>query len=254
MSMAAIGAAVVVGGATYMATRSQKAPSYAGDVNVGATAAESIRTNIANAPEAEMLTRRTNAFNQRENMRLLEQAMPGYGKWAETMSSNAIAQSQGKISAEQSAALTRFAAERGIKTGVRGVANDYSLLRDFGVNQMQAQQQSMGIVGSLMSMAKVNPMSSSSMYVAPAQALAVASENRSAQQGFMNSMNAYENQQRAAGWNALAAGAGAYMGMSGGAPKAASATGSYTGPMSATPTTSYQAPGQGLTNYVNTYK
>lgn len=223
-------AAALVAGGTYMAAKSQKAPKQAAGVDVGAATGDAIRGNIENAPEAEYLARRTNNFNQSQNLSLLEKAIPGYSDWSKQMAGNASAYASGKISDEQAGNLTRLAAERGISTGVRGQANDFSLLRDFGIDQYQANGQSASIMTMLAGLNKVNPMSPLSQYATPGMAMGAAQQNQANDQAYLNAQNAYQNQQAAAPWTALAAGAGAYMGAAGGgAGAAAGAASSFKG-------------------------
>lgn len=206
-----LAAAAVIAAGTYMAARSQKKPQQAPGVDIGQTLGDTISSNIANAPEAEYLARRTNEFNQNQNLALLEKAIPGYGAWAKKQAATADSYASGKISDETANNLTRLAAERGISTGARGQANDYSLLRDFGVQQQQQQQYSSNIMQTLAGLAKVSPMSPLAMYATPSQGLQAATYNQGQDQSYLNAMNSYNNTQAAAPWNALAAGAGAYM-------------------------------------------
>lgn len=223
MSWIAVGAAVVVGGSTYMAkSKGAKAPGQAAPIDVGATSAEAIRANSANSPEIEALLRRANAFTQDQNLSLLNRAIPGYDQIAQNLSRQAQQASANPYALPQEFEdnLARIAAERGINTGVRGQAGDFSLLRDFGVNSLQYGQQqlasSQSILGTLAGLAKVNPLSPLSMYITPQNALQVASENRSAEQAYLNAKQAAANQKAAAPWAALASAGGTFAGMYGG--------------------------------------
>jgi len=191
---------------TYMTARNQKAPGQAPEVSLQESQRRALDANAANAPLTEMLTRRTNEFNQKQQLDLLEMAVPGYSKWASQMTSNADSYSRGEMSDEMQNNLGRLAAERGIKTGVRGQANDYSLLRDFGMNQYQANAQSQSIMGQLASLSRINPMSPLSMMVTPSQSLTVDESNRSAKQEWMNAEQASQNIRKNAFWYGLSAG------------------------------------------------
>lgn len=230
MSWIAVGAAVVVGGSTYMSQKAgSKAPGQAAPIDIGGASAEAIRANAVNSPEIEALLRRSNEFTQNQNLSLLNQAIPGYSEIAKNLSGRALEASADPYALPKDFTdnLTRLAAERGINTGVRGQAGDFSLLRDFGVNSLQYGQQQLGmsqsILGTLASLGKVNPLSPLSMYVTPANALSAASENRSAEQASLNAQQAAANRSAAAPWNALAAGAGVFAGAYGGAGAGGSA-------------------------------
>ena len=203
----------------YFTAKNQKAPAYAGDVDVSKAQNDALRANIQNMPEMENVLSRGNQFNQQQNLSLLESAIPGYSKWASQMGANANAYANGTISNEQAGNLSRLAAERGINVGSRGQANNFSLLRDLGIDQYQAGNASMGIMGTLASMAKVNPMSPMSMMVTPQQGLSVAESNRSAKQAWLNADQASKNVSSNAFWAGLAAGDATFqqaMGMGGG--------------------------------------
>lgn len=205
--------------AGFMTAKNQSAPPQAAPVSVSQAQADALQANSENATEAEYLARRTNRFNQKEQLSLLEQAMPGFTAWMARQTEAADAYSQGKISDEQASNLTRLAAERGISVGARGQANDFSLLRDFGINQYQAQGQSMGMMSMLANLTKVSPMSPLSMYVTPGQAIGVAESNRSAKQAWLNADTAARNVRKNAFWSGLAAGDATFqqsMGMGGG--------------------------------------
>lgn len=191
---------------TYKTSKNQKAPDQAPEVTLAGSQQRALDANNANAPLIEMLTSRTNKFNQQQKLDLLEMAIPGYSDWSKQMGKNASAYGEGKISDEQAGNLTRLAAERGIRTGARGQTNDYSLLRDFGVSEMQGQQASAGIMGQLAQMTYVNPMSPLSQMVTTQQSLGVDESNRSAKQAWMNAEAASKNIRDNAFWYGLAAG------------------------------------------------
>jgi hypothetical protein len=100
--------------------------------------------------------------------------------------------------------LTRIAAERGISTGVRGQAGDFSLLRDFGVNMLdygdRRVSQAHSLLSTVASLApRVNPMSPLSFYVTPQQQMAVTTDNNRTKQGIDQG---HENAKTAAAnWN-----------------------------------------------------
>lgn len=240
MSWIALGSAVVVGVGTYAAGASQKAPGKAAAIDPTQVQADTIRGNVQNTPEIEALLRRANSFTQGQNLSLLNQAIPGYSQIAQNLSNQAQQASANPyaLPKEFSDTLARQAAERGISTGVRGQAQDFSLLRDFGVNSLQYGQQqlasSQNILTTLAGLAKVNPLSPLSMYIQPGQALQVASENRSAEQAYLNAQQAAANKRAAAPWEGLSAAAGVFGGMYGGG---------FGGSNPPTPTPGQPAPG-----------
>jgi hypothetical protein len=236
LSWVAVGAAVVVGGSSYMASKKgSKAPGQAAAVDPTAVQAQTIQGNSANTPEIEALLRRANSFTQDQNLSLLNQAIPGYGQIAQNLSNQAQQASANPYGLPQefSDNLARQAAERGINTGVRGQANDFSLLRDFGVNSLQYGQQqiasSQNILQTLAGLAKVNPLSPLSMYVQPGQAIQGAYQQQGADQAALNANQAAANKQAAAPWNALAAGAGVFGGIYGAGAGAGAGGGASTG-------------------------
>src|SRR4029079_7548334 len=122
----------------------------------------------------EELLAKANAFQQNQALTLTNQAMPGYDQLTKTLSNHAqdLADHPYDVPKEVQDNLERIAAERGISAGTRGQFNDFSLLRDFGVNELQYGQSSLSqasqITNLLSSIApKVNPMSPLSFYVTP---------------------------------------------------------------------------------------
>lgn len=200
---------------TYFTARNQKAPPKAADVSLEQAGADSARANLNNWPMIQSLLTRANAFNQQQNNALLNQAVPGYDKWAGQMGENAQAYAAGRLSDEQASNLTRLAAERGFSTGRSGQSGRFSLLRDLGINQYQSGQMSQSIMQGLIGMSKVNPMSPMAFMVTPQDALGVAESNRSAQQAWLNAEQASKNVRSNAFWAGLAAGDATFQQMSG---------------------------------------
>jgi hypothetical protein len=196
-SWVAIGAAAVtaVGGIISSKQAKKGAGQTASPINIGDTAQQSIAANTQNEPEIEALLRQSNAFTQNQNLSLLNKAIPGYSSIAGNLSKQAQEASADPYALPKDFTdnLTRLAAERGINTGVRGQANDFSLLRDFGVNSLQYGnqriQQSQGILQTLAGLAKVNPLSPLSFYATPQQSLAAATGNQSLAQSGINAQN-----------------------------------------------------------------
>jgi len=108
--------------------------------------------------------------------------------------------------------LARPAAERGVSAGARGTFNEFSLLRDLGVNSLQYGQsrinQAGGLAGIISSIApKANVMSPLSFYNTPAQYVANQQMNnandQAVKQGVINANLAATNYQNAGIANAI---------------------------------------------------
>lgn len=231
LPLLAIGTALASGLGSALGARSQKAPAQAAPINIGQVAGDSVRANVANLPDIEALIRKANEFSQGQNIALLEQAIPGYKEIAANLTNIAKKGSANpyELPEEFTQNLTRLAAERGIGTGVRGQANEFSLLRDFGINSLEYGQnqisQSQSILQNLASLGKVNPLSPLNFFVDPNAAISAAQSNRSADQAYLNASQQASNARSAAGWNALGTAAGVFGGMYGGGGTSGAGTG-----------------------------
>lgn len=195
-----------------------KAPKAAPPVDLVAEQKKAIAGNIANADDIEALIARANSFSQDQNLDLMEKAMPGYSKLASrfTNQANELLTDPYALPADVEKNIERLAAERGISAGTRGQFNDFSLLRDFGINSLQYGQSRIGQAQSITQMLaglapKVNPLSPMSFYVTPAQQAQVAAGNQGAQQAQMNAEASAGNFNRQNTWGAIAQGLG-YLG------------------------------------------
>ncbi len=227
MSWVAIaGAAVtVVGGVVQGQQAKKNAGKVAQYVNpsINDTQKEAVDANFANEGGIEALIGRGNKFNADQAVSLQETVMPGYTDLAKSLSSRAktLADNPYSVPKEVEDNLSRIAAERGISAGTRGQFNDFSLLRDLGVNQLQYGAQAIGqaqsLTATLAAIApKVNPMSPLSFYVTPSQAMSNATgnnqQNQAIAQGAINAQNAASANANADLWGSLAKIAGAYAG------------------------------------------
>lgn len=209
MSWVAVGSAAVtvIGGAI----SSNQAKKKAGNVvqmtpvDLQQEQRDAIAGNIENQGSIEQLLQRSNTFQQGQASSLAEQAMPGLGALSQSLTKRAqtMADNPFDVPVEVTKNLERLAAERGISAGTRGQFNDFSLLRDFGVNSLQYGQANIqgaqSITSLLSSIApKVNPMSPLSFYVTPQQNAATTTENntnnQAIAQGRINAQNAAANQ------------------------------------------------------------
>lgn len=211
------GAAIsVVGGAI----SSNQAKKRAGNVvavdpvNLQDEQMAAIKGNAAAAGSIEDLLARANSFTQGQALSLTEQAMPGYGQLTSSLTNRAqqMADNPYDVPKEVEDNLARIAAERGISAGTRGQFNDFSLIRDFGLNSLDYGQRNIqgaqSITNLLSSIApKVNPMSPLAFYVTPgSQAANAQMNNQNAQavaQGGINAKNAAANAGSADLWSSL---------------------------------------------------
>lgn len=217
MSYGAIAGAVigVVGGAVNANNNKPGAPVYQAPLDIGQTSRTAIDTNLANASSIEALTSRTNQFNQDQALTLFNQAFPGYSNLSSSLTKQAqsAADNPYEVPKEVEDNLARIAAERGVSTGGRGQFNDFSLLRDLGVNQLNYGSQRLSQATSITSMLagiapKVNPMSPASFYVSPNNAADIANGNATNAQATAQSYNnasAQTNAQNSTNmWNSFA--------------------------------------------------
>jgi hypothetical protein len=199
-----------------------KAPQLAPPIDLNAEAKKAIAGNIGNEDDIEALLSRANSFTQTQASDLMEQALPGYGKLSKQLTNTAgdLLTDPYALPDDVAKNLTRLAAERGITAGTRGEFNDFSLLRDFGINSLQYGQsrinQAQSITQLLGNLApRVNPLSPMAMYVTPQQTAQVAAGNQSAQQANNNAQAAASNFNNANSWENILAGVGALGGVFG---------------------------------------
>lgn len=235
--------AVGVGTAAAGILGKQKAPKAAElkMVDPQAEQRKALQGNLASQDDIEQLLTRSNAFTQDQANSLMERAMPGYAKIAQKFMSQAdgMLSDPYSVPKEVTDNLTRLAAERGINTGVRGQAGDFSLARDFGINSLQYGQarlsQAQSILQTIAGLApRVNPMSPMAFYITPAQQMTATVQNNTGQfnaQQAQNNANAAASNANASMWgNLVANAAGAMGGMaskSGSTAKPAPVAGDY---------------------------
>jgi hypothetical protein len=222
---ALIGAAISAAGSMYSANKAKKSVKQATPLDVPGSQREAIQSNEDNRHDIEALIKSSNSFTQKQNLSLLEQAVPGYGSMAKALSNRAAESIANpyKLPDDFTQNLNRLAAERGINVGARGQAGDFSLLRDFGVNSLQYGQQQIGQAQSIISMlaglGKVNPLSPLAFYVTPQQSLAAQAQQQGADQAAMNAQAQANNYANSQMWNSFAqlgAAAGSYYSNRGG--------------------------------------
>jgi len=223
-------AAVIAAGATaYGASQQSKAAKDAAKASAANRVApvdlqeeqtKAIEGNLANQAKIESLVSSTNAFNQSQATSMMEQAIPGFtalqGKLMAT--TNDLLTNPYDLPKDVQTNLERLAAERGVSAGTRGTFNEFSLLRDLGVNSLQYGQsrinQAGGLAGIISSIApKANVMSPLSFYNTPQQYAAnqqlTNANNQAVAQGAINANLAATNYQNAGIANAITGLAGA---------------------------------------------
>jgi hypothetical protein len=201
-----------------------KAPAQAAPIDLNAEAKKSLAGNLANESDIEKLLAQANDFTQDQNISLMEKAMPGYSKLASRFTgvANELLTNPYELPTDVAKNLERLAAERGISTGVRGQAGEFSLLRDFGVNSLSYGQSRIGQAQSITQMLaslapKVNPLSPMSFYVTPGQQAQVAAGNQNNQQAANNAEAAAYNYNTADRWSNIVNGLTPLVGQAAGA-------------------------------------
>lgn len=181
--------------------------------------------NLSAQSSIEALLNRADRFSADQTLSLEDKTMPGYANLRKqlTDTSTSLLDHPYDLPKDVQDNLSRIAAERGISAGTRGQFNDFSLLRDFGINSLQYGAsrigQAQGIAGLLSQVSpKVNPMSPLSFYVTPQQNAGNATNNNAQQQAIaqsgINAQNLATQQGNADLWANLSKlaglGAGAY--------------------------------------------
>ena len=176
--------------------------------------AKAVEGNIANQAKIESLVSSTNAFNQSQATSMMESAIPGFSALQSKLmaTTNDLLTNPYDLPKDVQTNLERLAAERGVSAGTRGTFNEFSLLRDLGVNSLQYGQsrinQAGGLAGIISSIApKANVMSPLSFYNTPAQYAAnqatTNANNQATTQGAINANLAATNYQTAGIANAI---------------------------------------------------
>lgn len=188
-------------------------------VNLADEQAGAINANLNAEDSIETLLSRANRYSQGEANSLMEMAVPGYAKLSQKFLDMAGTNISDPYSLPKDVSdnLTRIAGERGITTGVRGQAADFSLLKDFGVNMLDYGNsrisQAQSLLSSIVGLSpRVSPMSPLSFYVTPQQQAAVTADNNTKKQaidqGGTNASTAALNFNTANLWDSLARSAG----------------------------------------------
>ena len=186
----------------------QKAPKKVDytPVDLAAEQRKAIEGNLGAEASIEQLLSQANRYTQGQASSLMEQVMPGYAKLSEKFLAQAGSNLDNPYAVPQGVTdnLTRIAAERGVSTGVRGQAGEFSLLRDLGVNMLdygdRKVNQAQSLLATIAGLApRVSPMSPLSFYVTPQQQAAVTGNNNTMKQGIDQGGNNANT--AAANWN-----------------------------------------------------
>ncbi len=164
-------------------------PSTFTPTDLGAAQQKSITNNAAALPGVNSLLGASNTFQQGQANSLMEQAIPGWSKLQSQLTNltTQTATNPYQLPPDVTQNLSRIAAERGISAGTRGQFNDFSLLRDLGVNSLQYGQsriqQAQGLAQTLVGLSpRVNPMSPLSFLIGPQQEAQIMQQNNSGAQ------------------------------------------------------------------------
>jgi len=202
----AVGVGVVGAVGSYAASSRVRAPGAVQyqPVDPGAVASQTIDSDSANLAKANQLTSGINQFSQGQANSMMEQALPGWGKLQSSMTSTTedLLKNPYDLPPDVQQNLERLSAEKGISAGTRGQFNDFSLMRDFGVNELQYGQsrinQASGLYQLLASTApRVNPVSPMAFMVTPSEAIQqqqhTNDQNQAINQGNQNAIAAANN-------------------------------------------------------------
>lgn len=207
----------------------KKAPATAPyeEVNLADEQDKAIDANLAQQPDIEKLLGQANRFTQTQANELMEQAAPGYSAFSKRImdAGNEALDNQYDLPPEVIENLTRISAERGISRGTRGQFNQYSGLRDLGVNmldygnsQFNRALQALTTVTGIAP--RVSPISPLSFYVTPAMSVQNQTNNNTQQQGInqggANAGAGASNWNSANLWDSIAQAAGSIFGGAGG--------------------------------------
>lgn len=159
------------------------------DVNAQDEQTRAIQGDRLAQQSIESLLSEANRYTQEEANSLAEMASPGYSRVSQKMLDLAGSNLENPYALPDDVAnnLTRLAGERGISTGVHGQANDFSLLRDFGINSLDYGNnriaQSQQLLNTVVSLSpRISPLSPMNFYITPQQQISLAVDNNTKQQ------------------------------------------------------------------------
>lgn len=212
------GAAITVGAGMLTKKKAPAAAPYQ-NVNLQQQQQQAITGNAESEQNIETLLNRANSYTQQQAIDLMNKAVPGYTEYAKNLLETGQKKLQNPYALpdDVTANLNRISAERGITRGTAGQTNQYSALRDLGLNMLdygnQNFQQAMQALTTVTGTApRISPMSPMSFYVTPAQNAQVAAGNaqmnQAIAQGANNANAAASNWNNQNLWDSISKGAG----------------------------------------------
>jgi len=191
--MGLLGAAAIVGGSSLIGGllskgSKPKVPEFK-PINFAAEQKAAIKQNLESLPAASDIARKTTSADQSVLEEQLRRAIPGYDQLIAQAGSNIGASLRGEVSQDVSSQLQRSAAGRALGGGFgggTGMGRNLSA-RDFGLTSMQIQnqglQQAQSFIQQQRMFGMVQPFSTSSMFITPAQRVGVMQQQQQAQYG-----------------------------------------------------------------------
>jgi len=191
--MGLLGAAAIVGGSSLIGGllskgSKPKVPEFK-PINFAAEQKDAIKQNLESLPAASELSQKTTTADQSVLEEQLRRAIPGYDQLIAQAGSNIGASLRGEVSQDVSSQLQRSAAGRALGGGFgggTGMGRNLSA-RDFGLTSMQIQnqglQQAQSFIQQQRMFGMVQPFSTSSMFITPAQRVGVMQQQQQAQYG-----------------------------------------------------------------------
>lgn len=144
--------------------------------------ANAINANLQNLSSAQELASKTNAFNYDQMTGMLKKFIPNYDQLLSQTGSNIESMLKGEIPKDVQDQIMRNVAQRGIAGGFSGSGFGRNLeAKDLGLTSLQLTQQGFDAANRWLSTARStmpNLFDASSMFITPAQQLAVATDNR----------------------------------------------------------------------------
>ena len=180
------GAAVSVGSSMIGKGGKTSVPGFT-PIDFAKEQSDAIKQNIASLKPASELAQKTTAADQSVLEEQLRRAIPGYDKLIAQAGSNIGASLRGEISPEVSAQVQRSTAGRALSGGFGGASGMGRSLtaRDLGLTGMQIQnqglQQAQSFIQQQRMFGMVQPFSTSSMFITPAQRVGVMQQQQQAQ-------------------------------------------------------------------------
>jgi hypothetical protein len=188
IAAAAVTAAATIGGALLTKGSKPNVPGFSA-IDFNAEQQQAIQQNIASLKPASELAQKTTAADQNVLEEQLRRAIPNYDKLISQAGSNIGASLRGEISPEVSAQVQRSTAGRALAGGFGGASGMGRSLtaRDLGLTGMQIQnqglQQAQSFIQQQRAYGMVQPFSTSSMFITPAQRVGVLQQQQQAQYG-----------------------------------------------------------------------